>query len=96
MLNKVIFQNALCIRSCRGNTVVNIDSQGHVVTNDGRNFKMNGVTQEVRIRSPLKLPIICEDEIKIKDPNIQEIKPSEMLLYNRHLPLEALVMETVA
>lgn len=61
--------------------MVDVDSQGHVVTNDGRNFKMNRVTQEIRIRSPHELPTICEDEIKMKkkNPNIQE-----MILKEKH------------
>lgn len=47
--------------------MVNIDSQGHVVTTDGGNFKINGVAQEVRMRPPLKLPVICEEETQIQE-----------------------------
>ena len=57
MLNKVIFYVCLCIRSCCGNTLVNVDSHGHVVTEDGRDLKVNGITQEIGVRCPLKLPV---------------------------------------
>lgn len=46
--------------------MVDIYSQGHVVTHDDGYLEMNWVTQEVSIRSPLKLPVICKDELRIE------------------------------
>lgn len=40
--------------------MVNVHSQGHVVTSNSRDFKMNRVTKEICIRPPLKRPIICK------------------------------------
>lgn len=61
MLNKVISGSRVCIRSGCGDTVVSINSQGHVVTHDDRDFKMNGITQEKGMGPPFKLPVICKE-----------------------------------
>lgn len=53
--------------------MVNIDSQGHVVTNEGGNFKMNTVAHKIRIRFPLELPVICKEEIKIEKKIIKRL-----------------------
>lgn len=75
-LNEVVSQCITSVCSWGGNTVVNIDPQGHVVTGDGGQFNMDGVTEEVRGRSPSKLPVLCEDRIK----NVKFKKLSEKAL----------------
>lgn len=66
MLNKVVSYWSLSIGSCSGNAVVCIDSEGSMVKNDGWDLKINRVTQEIRIKSLVEMPIICKNEAMVK------------------------------
>ena len=55
---EVVSQGRICVWGHRGDTMLDINPQGHVVSEDNGRLHMNGVAQEVRQGSPLKLPIV--------------------------------------